>query len=66
MKTITLDFLTIIKIQGKLAVDIARLEKEIPETVNPLVRRYREEDKAELENLLQQLKEADQNGRRVY
>lgn len=66
MKTITLDSLTIIKIEGHLAVAIARLEKEIPETVSPLVRRYREEDKTELENLLKELKEADKNGHRIY
>lgn len=66
MKTITLDFLSIIKIQEQLAVTIARLEKEISETVNPLVRRFREEEKAECENLLKQLQEADKNGRSVY
>jgi hypothetical protein len=66
MKTITLDFLSIIKIQGHLAVAIANLEKEIPETRSSLVRRLREEDKIELESLLKQLEEADKNGQRVY
>lgn len=66
MKTITLDFLTIIKIQEQLAITIARLEKEISETVSPLVRRYREQDKAELEDLIKQLKEANENGHRIY
>ena len=66
MKTITLDFLAIIKIQEQLAITIARLEKEISETVSPLVRRYREQDKAELEDLIKQLKEANENGHRIY
>lgn len=66
MKTITLDFLSIIKIQGHLAVAIANLEKEIPETRSSLVRRLREEDKMELERLLKELEEADKNGQRVY
>lgn len=66
MKTITLDFLAIIKIQGHLAAAIANLEKEIPETLSPLVRGIREQDKIELKSLLKELEEADKNGKRVY
>lgn len=65
MKTITLDSIAIIKIQGHLAVAIRRLE-EIYDNSHPLLQSMREWEEAELTSLLEQLQEADKNGRSVY
>jgi hypothetical protein len=67
MKTITLDFLAIIKIQGQLAAAIAAHDRELKLPISSAVLRdFHEQEKAECENLLKQLQEADKNGRSVY
>lgn len=67
MKTITLDFLAIIKIQGILAASIAAHDRELKLPISiAALRHFHEWQKAECENLLKQLEEADKNGRSVY
>lgn len=67
MKTITLDFLAIIKIQGELAASIAAHDRELKLPISSAVLRdFHQWEKAECESLLKQLEEADKNGRSVY